>query len=229
MPKLGRRLGEDERLTKRRLLSLIPEEAPGSRFNELVKTASAIGFSKPTLWRYLMRFEDLGIVIHEGRFYRRNPLYAFAAKSMAAKMSMSLISPTWQIAMGFDGHGHDSYEGSSLREDRHQDPWSLRKVTPKLGLKDPEKLYRWFEFHIADALSSYLTLLGVLCEAENLATARELANILMDSTVVEPLMELARDIWDHREERPLETLKGSKLNFKIVEGHPPLEMLKDPT
>lgn len=231
MRKLGRRLGEDERDTKIRLLNLLPEEPPGSRFNELVQAARSIGVSKPTLWRYLVRFEKLGLVTHEGKFYRRNPLHGFVPKSMATKISMKLIATVgprrWEFALGPDWHGHDTYDLPSLSKDRPIDPWSIRNARARPELKDAEKFYGWFGFHVSAALSGYLTLLGVLCEAENLATAREVANILMDLEVVRPLRGFARDVWDHRSELPLKALKGRELNFRVAEGLPSSEERDD--
>ena len=57
--------------------------------------------------------------------------------------------------------------------------------------------------------------LTMIHNAPSLDVARELADIVMDSKVKLPLMELIRSIWDHRHEVPLASLDGKDLTYTI--------------
>jgi hypothetical protein len=208
MPKLGRRLGDAERKIAPRLLDLIPSEPPGIRFNEYARAARAIGFSKPTAWRHLTHFVELAVVIHEGSFYRRNPLYGLSA------VEAPLIR---LVAKGITRVRGDKFDLEKLRLPRNLDPWALRGYTGP-SMKDPSDpmgLYNYLSLVLTAVASDYLLLLSVLRGAASLAAAREIANLFADGQMIPLLMMLARDVWEHRKDVPLEGLDGKEFNFTI--------------
>jgi len=208
MRKLGRRLGEDERFTKIRLLNLVPEEPPGSRFNELVRAAKAISISKPTLWRHLMRFEKLGLVIHEGRFYRRNPIpdekgeFTIRVELNGADGSV-LKQHAWNLDI------------KTLRQLGGLDYWDPKQSPrdERGDMLDPDKLFGEWQNTIMLALSGYQQLLISVLHSRDLASAREIANITMNSQVRWPLMRLARRVWDAKDKIRLESFDGKQMKF----------------
>ena len=124
MRKPGPRIGEHEETTKARVFQLIPEDPPGIRFTDIVRAARKLGYTKPTVWRYLDRFEDLDLIIHEGRFYRRNPLSGGNAR-FHIKTGMGLHE------FGFD----------ELREVRLENLWDPR---------DKKRLWKFGDRTIAE-------------------------------------------------------------------------------
>jgi len=219
MRKLGRRLGEDERFTKIRLLNLVPEEPPGSRFNELVRAAKAISVSKPTLWRHLMRFEKLGLVTHEGRFYRKNPLHGFSSVQVPA---IGLTDKEDKVVTTSRSGKYDLDALRSPSSDHwiwglvpSPDPWGLPNFPPWKVAGDPEQLHLYLKIVLTEVLGEYLFLLRILCDAPTLSAAREIASLLVDGRMTPYLMMLARHIWEHKNEVQLEGLDGKELNFVI--------------
>jgi len=204
------------------VLGLVTEELPGMTFTQLVAAARNQGISKPALWRHLTKFVELGLVLHEGKSYRRNPLHGLVVESkvsvgMRAETEHPRIRLTWP-----PGPRRSIHDFRFLRQDRYTDLWSPRHAAPaepeSKTVADSQELYFSFAFAVSLALRHYLSLLAILCDVESLATARELANILMDSEVARPLMELARDIWEHRNEVSLDSLGGRELKFSIMES-----------
>lgn len=204
MRKPGPRIGEHEETTKARVFQLIPEDPPGIRFTDIVRAARKLGYTKPTVWRYLDRFEDLELIIHEGRFYRRNPLSGGNAR-FHIKTGMGLHE------FGFD----------ELREVRLENLWDSRdkkrlwKFGDRTIAEDPKVLYDSLLITLQLALTGYVNLLETVKEAPSFAAAGEAAKIMMTSEVSYFLMQLARDVWDHREEVSFDVLDGKELSFTV--------------
>jgi hypothetical protein len=215
MPKLGRRLARDEPLIKTRLLDLIPEDRPGSKFNELVQAAKAISISKPTLWRHLTRFEDLGVVIHEGKFYRRNPLHSGPLQLFALKTTV------WGAAGEVWKERYQEVDDRWFRSLAGADWWGrkdielCREAAAKVDLSDPDRLFKLVYSTVVEALLGYLLVLNAVRHLSDFSQAREIANILMDAEIKRPLLESARLVWEKREVVALEGLIGREIKLTI--------------
>jgi AcrR family transcriptional regulator len=194
MAKLGRRLADDEALIKTRLLALIPEDPPGSRFSELVRAAKAAGFSKTTLWRHLTHFQDLGVVLHEGALYRRNPLHS--ADLRAAKSVLENV---------------DGKDWKRLRSLAAMDYWGSGKV----DFSDVDNPSALLCEAIELALTGYLKILSALRGIPDLSEAREFANLMFNAQVKVGLLAVARLIWEKREVAILDALDGREIKLTI--------------
>jgi AcrR family transcriptional regulator len=207
MAKLGRRLAEDEALVKTRLLSLIPEDPPGSRFNELVRAAKAAGFSKPTLWRHLTRFQKLGLVLHEGTLYRRNPLHP--ADLRAARSALD---------------NTDEKDWRKLRSLAARDYWGSREM----DLSDVDNPSALLCEAIELALTGYLMILAALRGIPDLSEAREFANLMFNAHVKLSLLVVARLIWEKRELAILDALDGREIKLTIKGPASPKAVFREP-
>jgi predicted transcriptional regulator len=207
MGKPGPRIGEDTGSTKTRLLALISETPPGMTFTQIVQAARKLGFSKPTVWRYLTRFEELGLVIHEGKAYRKNPLFG---------------NPINQELFFHQAAAGTFEEGKIIKRDfatlrkRPIEGWSqiVGKEKPK-DLSDPAQLFAALEATMLLSNISYLNLLTLISYATDSASAREIANILIDGQVKPLLMGLARQVWESPGKVRWEGLEGKEIKWQI--------------
>jgi len=208
--RLGRPSPEREREIKSTVLHLVGSEPSGLTFKRLVEEAAKQGISKPTLWRHLNKFVRLGLVLHEDKHYRTN---------MAARLPANRIPPIEIEMMIFpkEKHGPSTLAGGMYgygrQYPRSAEVWMLKGRNGAPGLAD--NLYISLYVCLQQVLLSYFVLLAMMRDAPDLATARDLANILMDSDVTWPLMMFARDMWEHRDVASLKALDGKNLNFRI--------------
>lgn len=214
MNRPGRPSPERERQIKSTILALVSEEKPGMTFKQLVEAAKVVGIPKPTLWRHLTRFVKLRLVTHEGKFYRRDPL--FADELLGFKMRTPLIQVN---AAGFMSMKGGAYSPDMLRSSGF-DAWAHKPFDmSKSGIPNAEAFYLSLQRILMTAINEYLALLAILPSASSLAAAGEIANLFLDGRVTPWLMIFARRVWEHRNTSFIESLDGRELQFKVTVKH----------
>lgn len=189
-------------------MEIVPVEPPGIRFSQLVMAASSQGVSKPAVWRHLERFCKIGAVIHDDRFYRRNPLYKNPILETLETLGIDLTLYRDTSAKAADFWKQKApyfwVTGKQPSEDLKTLP---ARSAAALEEGFPELLAITIDFMI----DRYLSLLKAIIACPDLATAREVAS-LMASVDWIPMM-LARQVWDNRKRFRLNSLEGEELKF----------------
>jgi hypothetical protein len=185
----GRPSPEKERRIKDVILNLLPVEPPGIRFKQIIEGARAQGISKPAVWRHLKRFVDLTVVLHEGTQYRKNPVYNIDTPGVAFTFEHTgILDLTAQKTYG------------SLRKLVGVDYWDERTESFLSGvdLGNRKIFANILEVLLRSITASYFLTLVSLLQAPNLAAAREIAALRLDSDIRNELMMVARSFWEQR-------------------------------
>ena len=192
----------------------------GISFAELVRAAGRHGISKPTVWRHLKKLTEIGSVVHDGKFYRRNPLYRVGELKTGGHFWVN----------GGELGRVEPQEGGLALESIPREPQSAIywEVAWRVGrtIVDQEAFVRHFSGTIMAVLQGYLELLEAVIGAPNFASAREIASLLMNYNVNSPLMFLARQLWDHKKRLSLKSLDGKRLEFTIHYSKPVISSKK---
>jgi len=185
----GRPSPEREIRIKDVILNLIPSERPGIRFKQIAEAGRVQGISKPAVCRHLTRFEKLGLIIHEGVFYRRNPIYDIdrPGYTLSIKDGKLLVfresKPLAAMKKGLDVDYWDSHMSSKF-------------VRGDLG--DAKVLAKSLSGVMTMVAHFYRFTLLSITEAPNLLAAREIANLEFDSRVRSLMIQFARSFWEQR-------------------------------
>jgi hypothetical protein len=192
----GRPSPRKEKQIQQAILSAVPIEPPGISFGNVAGNAKRLlGISRPTVWRHLEKFTHMRIVVHEGRFYRRNPLMA-------------------DLPVGMDRIKMDS-----LHRLQSTDFWTPQRYWRADPIETPDELYAFFRKTIANVVWGYLELLHAITTMPNLPAARELANLMIDSHVNWFLMLMAREVWEKRATVRLNSLAGKEVKVVSYTKH----------
>ena len=205
-----------ENRINRDLFGLIPEERPGIRFNELVKTAESI-CTRPTVWKRLKKFEQTRMVIHEKGFYRKNPLFGQSFQTIL-QITIGLHDPesgwgTWKNSFP------QKIDPSKMGLIRSRSLWEQKEIN-HVRFVGYESLADNILLHplasgIVSAISGYLGLLQAVAQTRELATAHEITDILLDIAVTQHLELLARLVWQFRKKVSFQELNGKRLNLEF--------------
>ena len=221
----GRPSPEKETRIQQTILQHVPVDPPGIRFSDLVEICKRQGISRPAVWRHLEKFVEVGAVIHEERSspYRRNPLYnnpmakqRGLIKLQKNKNPLDVWAPGWA-----------NYLRVKEREGREESPSTDVKVNLRRARETTARTLRdLLEAVTASMLDNYLALLESLVKCEDLATAREVANLM---TSANPLpMLVARQFWEARGLVKLSDLEGQQLVFQVSRSRDALTVSSDP-
>ncbi|HUK51584.1 MAG TPA: hypothetical protein VLV18_11140 [Terriglobales bacterium] len=212
MPRSGRPSPEKETRIKQTILQLVPVDPPGIRFSDLVELCKRQGISRPAVWRHLEKFVSIGAVIHEARPspYRRNPLYNNPLAKQRGlielqkeKHPLDVWAPAWAY-----------YLRIGEREGKEAPAPTIAKVNLQRARETTARtLHELLNIVMASMLHNYLALLQSLVKCEDLATAREVAN-LMPSANDLPML-IARQVWEARRIAKLPDLEGQKFAFEV--------------
>jgi len=178
-----------------------------------VRAARKLGYSRPTVWRYLARFEKLGLVVHEGKFYRKDPLHGsslkpspevFAIETRGKLLYAPPVGGVEYVAKLRDAAIHTENKVWQPPDEYLDAHWN-----------DPKIVRTFFTDTILNSLLGYLGMLAALTTIRDPRSASEVAGILIDAEVKPCLMSLAGLVWARRNQRILETLDGEEIGVKI--------------
>jgi biotin operon repressor len=222
MAKLGRPLPDREQRIKNAVFNALSNE--NRTLDEMAADVKlTTGADRTTVWRHLKRFKKLGIVIHEGQFYRRNPLnesqiHLESLFSVEREKNRAILVRERIAKLPFPRELLTITSPSSVdlqTKIKNIDWWSPKEATPP-GLIQRGHLAETFEFMLEYATTGYLNLLEAIANAPSLAAAGEIARILSSTYVSGPLMFLARAVWDERKETSLQELDGKLIRFRVI-------------
>jgi len=208
--KPGKPSDQQEAQIKQLILDLVPLEPPGRRFKDISKAARDQGISKVAVWRHLTRFKKLELVIHEGRFYRKNPIYGMDEPGFTV-----VIGDKTQVF-------REEHVLSAMKAAGEIDQWNPKSYPSSYSLgnlDNPKVLADSFHLLMYGTAGMYMSSLLNIVRAPNLAAAREIANIMFDDRVRRPLMGYARAVWEQRagSSKALDTLANDRSSL----GPPP--------
>ena len=131
--KVGRPSYEKERWIQDTIVDLLLSKPDGLLYKELVRMAGEYGIAKSTVSRYLPRFEKGRLVLHDGKYYRINPLFNYRVRA-EAELTLSIQYRKTGIERRFRPA---FWVTSDLLE---EDVWG-GPVSPPLSLEDsPENI-----------------------------------------------------------------------------------------
>jgi hypothetical protein len=158
------------------------------RYSEVWRRCRERGVgSKETLAKYLKRLERTGVLIHDDRGYRRNPLANYPPLNELAQSlnrSVPRARKGWQYSY-FTPPGPPSMSEREL----------LATVQREFNMAF--RVYAW--------------MLTRLVQTNNRSAAQELVGIFLRTQINPILDELAKNIWLTRKTAPIEALKTRKL------------------
>lgn len=218
MGKLGRPIAGKEKRIEDAILDSLGEDVPGKTLKQLAVGVKPV-IDRSTIWRHLGKFVALGLVIHEGKFYRKNPLYGehmrYGVKTRIRHVKGKLQKQTRQ-----------EVDANILRSlsvvDWFTNPrWRpkdlLQDDLPEFDFADPDDLFRLLEAIIREALNGYLSVLEIVRQTRDFSRAREIANLTFDAEVKRSLLSFARVVWMMREVVHFEKLNGREMKFSLEE------------
>jgi hypothetical protein len=213
MPRLGRAA---ERQIDRNLSELIPVDRPGITFNDLVEKAKPI--SRPTVSQRLKKFKRTGLVIHDGDFYRRNPLGSSFQTNLQITTRLHDSEADWS---GWQSSFPQKIDASKTRLARTtRSCWEEKKLNHVRPIAY-EPLAHGDLLHplmhaILSAVSGYLDLLQAVAQAPDQSTAHEITDVWLNISVTRHLDLLARLVWEFRKELSFRELNGRRLSLEFV-------------
>lgn len=234
------RLGFDvEARIDETILQHIPED--GIRFTQLRKNAiiqsrngKQVSISRQTLSLRLKKLQSLGLLVHEGRTYRKSKLGTSQVK-VGASGRVVVGKPLSDnvIVRKARGKRQGSLEERNeiidvLRQQAASpesfwmpDDWiefqfktsmGARIISPE-ALSDPAILYEILSVPLTRILNACLGILESMTSAPDSETAHEIVNLLVDAEVRRYITGLARLVWECKKNISLERLDGRELKF----------------
>ena len=231
MGKRGRPFPDKEQRIKDAVYAAVPAQEDGRTLHDITEDVRlATGVDRTTVWRHLKRFEKDDLVVHEAKSYRRNPLPEKSLRKIRPDSMYYLQFEKARVSIPFRDLRRVPRALASLPKPLQKsalaiivvsapmfaDWWWSAMGSMSIGHLRRGKLASAFELYLAEAIAGYLTLLEVITRAPSLSAAHELARRFNTSYVTNPLMLLARQVWECRKEFSLQELDGKVIRFTIV-------------
>jgi hypothetical protein len=219
----GRPTIEEEERTSKQVEKLVPEGPEGVRFRDLALRARDLDISKPTLWRHLQKLTTKAAIIHQGKWYRKNPLLEYQMKEsdlfpvvihesdntiqrggpFAVQGSMIIYSIE-VVRDKVTGKQLFSGQGNKIRQ---QESGELKWTSDNLRFA----LDSGFQRLILDCLSIMYSVHG--CSKAD--TARAVVKLRLEREIQPMLAEFLSTLWDHRDMVNMTDLDGLELKYTV--------------
>ena len=211
------------------------------RFKDLERATKIRGISKPTLWHHLRELTDKGIVVHEGKWYRKNPLL----KQRITLDDAYPVNMEWEsnqeeefvtrASLFTVGQGDGAQLGEYVRlhklEQDRKMPYD-RFLSERVGKKlldfktiweETGREEQWTPVDFQNSLAAYfqpillstLNLLYAVWRTEDSAMACEIARLRFELDVMLWFAKLARETWVHRKQISMSDLHNLELKYSI--------------
>lgn len=186
MGKRGRPTYEEEKRIRHAILSLLPNDPPGSTFSEFVAKAEYMGISRKTAWRQLTKATKAGLIIHQGKFYRMNPLATYDLRSDPKLAVVTRGAGLW--ADSTVGFVPEDLAGRRQESAAHWlDVWRQTLTNePPWNLKSPPGGFLPVVVisGMKELLTLYLRILRAALETRKLGVLREIVDVVWDEAKV---------------------------------------------
>jgi hypothetical protein len=186
------------------ILDLLPYELPGVKYQPLWNGARREGISsKDTFGRHLRKLISVGFVLHEGLFYRRNPLHSLRFERAVSGKYRRTGTGTKQESLFPDEdrvRPSLTWQIDAAKRDRHLD-FLLSSHYPHVGygsIKNVKDMLVWVEPTLSLMIVWYLRALRELVKIENKEAAREYLELAIKMIMRPPLMLIGYDVWRKR-------------------------------
>ncbi len=194
---MGRPSFREEGQFQDRILDVMTYDPPGMTWTEIAKRLKGIGTE--ALSKYLRKLVTLHIVLHEGKFYRRNP---------------------WS-ELSYDFYRHETGKESSdhavfLNKHRLQTiySWSVDEMDRIVDTMTTQDILTRINIAFCRSFVQYIRLLQEIVEIPNKTAAREYYEIASRAEIEPSLVHIAHHVWENRAKirirnvDPLEALRG---------------------
>lgn len=246
--RVGRPSSTDERRVEATVEAIF-DSGRSLRFKDMARAAETQGISKPTMWRHVQALTEKGIVVHEGKTYRKNPLLKYQI-TMADEFPVTDETQEELITRGSvfavewkTGAVADAVTQHKLLADKKvpYDEFLDKFLTTKYGHKllDFKTIWRnrtpeaeWiitdYPFSVGEyfelILLSTLNLLYAVWRTEDADIACEIARLRFERDVMSHVAELARHTWLVRRRVSMAELHNLELRYRI--HHQPSEQVQ---
>jgi len=201
---MPRRGYEKEGQLQNMILDVIPYDEPGVTWTEISRKLKDVGLGTEALSKYLKRLVSLRMVLHNQRFYRRNPVY----RERWDIFNRAIANDLPERSQTIDDLFYENFRSQPLRA-----VYDWTTIGFPFGeTKTDRDVIERTKTTLVYVLLQYLAMLQELVDIKNKVTAREFVS-LFNKVKIQPLfISLAHSVWENRGKV---RLKGLNLSAEL--------------